>query len=718
MDINLNVVLFYLLILSCIQFRYGVSNFHKETHKMSKRQIDLLPGGSESHLRTRQLKEEIHCLPNEYGHNCTYCIAKDTCEEGHYKCDTDTGSKVCLPGYQGKNCRISTQLANSYYDVTCPENTCRNGGSCASGYCCCRDGFMGILCEIEIIECKSNSCLNGGICKDLIGKYECLCKPSYEGTNCEIRVAHVQTTPSRDSGCQSKSCLNNGTCLEDTYFTYCLCSTYFTGDHCETYIGSVQQNACPENYYGTGCQTFCSPENNCFGHYVCNKADGKKICTSGWDGPNCDARGLPQRIDPECPLHGCKNDGQCSNGRCCCKYNYTGENCQIESIGCLSSPCQNNATCTSAGNGFLCHCRSNFTGKMCENIIRSPTTTMPTSNALIYNVTMLPSTSYSFQYSTDKSTSNVINSKTTMSTSYIKNHSTTRSINNSIKPTAIMSTSSHSIFKYVSTHMYAEMLTALSVSPSVSQTSVTQSYAHSVTVSTPFQTSLSISDTYSKTIPAHVTKVPVTSLLSHNIQSENIDLISSTSKENIKATTSTPVSKSFISSLGTLTSKTEQSASLVSSSHSANPAVSAGNHHIANHLFSTSLLLTKKETIRSSRLPQFHTSSIYIPQVLPSSVFDSFSTSLKHSISTTPPIKPSTSIVTTDVPSNIISHSSVIPSSFITKSKTYLVQNASHAISSPESTIKPLSSYLTSQKTIHLPRMSSLSKYSHKDYTS
>lgn len=133
----------------------------KDRHVILKRQIYLLQGGVETPLDTRRSSEHAQCLINEHGPNCTYCVPSDSCEEGHFICDMNNGNKICLPGYRGDNCQFSTDLVNEYH-VTCPENTCRNGGTCTSGRCCCRNGFTGILCEIEIIECKNQSCLNEG----------------------------------------------------------------------------------------------------------------------------------------------------------------------------------------------------------------------------------------------------------------------------------------------------------------------------------------------------------------------------------------------------------------------------------------------------------------------------------------------------------------------------------------------------------------------------
>ena len=46
-----------------------------------------------------QLAFRLTCSADHYGPDCSYCV--DTNDEtGHYSCDTDTGNKVCLEGYQ------------------------------------------------------------------------------------------------------------------------------------------------------------------------------------------------------------------------------------------------------------------------------------------------------------------------------------------------------------------------------------------------------------------------------------------------------------------------------------------------------------------------------------------------------------------------------------------------------------------------------------------
>lgn len=44
--------------------------------------------------------------------------------------------------------------------------------------------------------------------------------------------------------------------------------------------------SCDEHYYGFGCNKFCRPRNDFFGHYNCDH-NGNKTCLEGWSGPEC-----------------------------------------------------------------------------------------------------------------------------------------------------------------------------------------------------------------------------------------------------------------------------------------------------------------------------------------------------------------------------------------------------------------------------------------------
>lgn len=43
---------------------------------------------------------------------------------------------------------------------------------------------------------------------------------------------------------------------------------------------------CDEHYYGFGCNKFCRPRDDFFGHYECDH-NGNKTCLEGWSGPDC-----------------------------------------------------------------------------------------------------------------------------------------------------------------------------------------------------------------------------------------------------------------------------------------------------------------------------------------------------------------------------------------------------------------------------------------------
>ena len=50
--------------------------------------------------------------------------------------------------------------------------------------------------------------------------------------------------------------------------------------------------SCDEHYYGFGCNKFCRPRNDFFGHYTCD-SNGNKTCLEGWSGADCDTRKPP-----------------------------------------------------------------------------------------------------------------------------------------------------------------------------------------------------------------------------------------------------------------------------------------------------------------------------------------------------------------------------------------------------------------------------------------
>ncbi|MEQ2187187.1 hypothetical protein GOODEAATRI_002028 [Goodea atripinnis] len=66
--------------------------------------------------------------------------------------------------------------------------------------------------------------------------------------------------------------------------------------------------SCDEHYYGFGCNKFCRPRDEFFGHYTCDN-NGNKTCLEGWSGPDCNTAICRQGCSTE---HGsCKEPGEC-----------------------------------------------------------------------------------------------------------------------------------------------------------------------------------------------------------------------------------------------------------------------------------------------------------------------------------------------------------------------------------------------------------------------
>lgn len=64
---------------------------------------------------------------------------------------------------------------------------CENGGQCVAvaqngTMCVCPAGYIGALCETQVLECVSSPCVNNGTCTDGVGNFTCQCSSGYTGT--------------------------------------------------------------------------------------------------------------------------------------------------------------------------------------------------------------------------------------------------------------------------------------------------------------------------------------------------------------------------------------------------------------------------------------------------------------------------------------------------------------------------------------------------------
>lgn len=322
-----------------------------------------------------------------YGFTGTYCnetIIQPSCEanscNGGVCIEQEIGYKCeCPKGMIGNNCEIKP-------DNVCFGNKCQNGHCLAfntplgDDYICkCYDNYAGEFCQFE--ECRQENmdqfCVKNntvGMVKDKSFQDKlvchCLCKNGYIGERCEEKInlctaidEAVSFWESQQTISYGNHCRNNGECYinESTNEVQCKCPAGYIGERCEEKVTNIcSNNPC---IYGACVSLGASDSYEC-------------ICTSGWEGANCNVR-KHCLIDDECVANNTNSvtfsysDNRCI---CDCKHGFEGNDCSINHDDCVglnpTHMCQNGGECIDKIGTYECRCPSGYGGFFCETKLK------------------------------------------------------------------------------------------------------------------------------------------------------------------------------------------------------------------------------------------------------------------------------------------------------------------------------------------------------------
>ncbi|XP_071478484.1 uncharacterized protein [Diadema antillarum] len=283
------------------------------------------------------------CINEDGGYRCEDpCASPNPCENGgtcsithsdpYYTCE-------CGPNHEGDNCDILVETDDACSEVS---NMCHNGGTCFSfggaALCYCLPGYQGEQCEIDTDVCQTITCQNGGTCqKSPDQTATCICPPFYSGPNCATPILPCEHQPCNStstciedltlvdgyrcmSPCVKEPCQHGGTCTNDQEAALgfrCDCGPDYQGVMCEEMIPPCSREPCLN---GGACEADpTEPEG-----YRCS-------CGEGFEGATCEVVVIsPCASDP------CENGGTCSPAegaitefRCTCPQGYQGDYCEV-----------------------------------------------------------------------------------------------------------------------------------------------------------------------------------------------------------------------------------------------------------------------------------------------------------------------------------------------------------------------------------------------------
>ncbi|KAM6455807.1 laminin subunit alpha-5 isoform 2-T2 [Liasis olivaceus] len=335
--------------------------------KASKNRNDRFEGGGVC----------INCQHHTTGVNC------ERCSPGYYKspdhsidspyicyrcnCDSDftdgtcedfTGRCYCKPNYSGEHC---DSCADNYVDFPhCYSMSISSYNATGEQ----------VLPAGQIINCDCNVAgTRGNTCRKDAQTGLCLCKPNFQGTQCDQCVSGYYGPNCQPCQCSGPG-FYEGTCDNET--GQCLCRTGFEGSLC---------NQCAPGYFNyplcqlCGCSAVGTLPEGC-------DASGKCYCRPEYDGLHCDQCSFGYHSYPHCQACSCDLRGSVDStcnpiGQCNCRSNYVGQTCNQCAPGFYGFPSCTACHCSIEGSLYgtcdqetgQCSCRPGVSGLRCDTCI-------------------------------------------------------------------------------------------------------------------------------------------------------------------------------------------------------------------------------------------------------------------------------------------------------------------------------------------------------------
>uniref|UniRef100_A0A671XHD0 Basement membrane-specific heparan sulfate proteoglycan core protein n=1 Tax=Sparus aurata TaxID=8175 RepID=A0A671XHD0_SPAAU len=263
-------------------------------------------------------------------------------------CDPVTGQCLrCRQGYGGPDC---DSCAEGYYGdaitaKSCQPCQCHTNGSVSevcnkeTGQCQCRENVVGRQCDECMVSIFDRLCVPchcnsfGSKSFDCDENGQCRCQPGVTGPKCD-RCARGYFN-FQEGGCTPCECSHVGDNC-DASTGQCICPPNTIGERCDR---------CAPNHWGHDITTGCT-ECGCsvIGSVTqqCNVNTGCCFCRDSFRGEKCNECQIGYRDFPQCTQCKCSVSGSDSQtcdlerqvcacadrtGKCSCKVNVEGDNC-------------------------------------------------------------------------------------------------------------------------------------------------------------------------------------------------------------------------------------------------------------------------------------------------------------------------------------------------------------------------------------------------------